>query len=159
MPNYFTQTLLRDYVEEKGVDWDVVFNARGHFAEPHDGTGFGIGTLEVRKYLAELPRSRGRGRRRQRRQGQHQRPERKFRRRAVHRKGGLRPAAQGGARSPRNTTSPSCRTKGMSVTAARELADQMCHDHDIPLLLFARLRQGRLLDLGNPSARYAALRI
>ena len=26
-------------------------------------------------------------------------------------------------------------TKGMSVTAARELADKMCHDHDIPLLL------------------------
>jgi hypothetical protein len=26
-------------------------------------------------------------------------------------------------------------TKGMSVTAARELADEMCHAHDIPLLL------------------------
>ncbi len=26
-------------------------------------------------------------------------------------------------------------TKGMSVTAARELADKMCHDYDIPLLL------------------------
>jgi DNA topoisomerase VI subunit A len=26
-------------------------------------------------------------------------------------------------------------TKGMSVTAARALADEMCHDYDIPLLL------------------------
>jgi hypothetical protein len=26
-------------------------------------------------------------------------------------------------------------TKGMSVTAARRLADEMCHEHDIPLLL------------------------
>jgi hypothetical protein len=26
-------------------------------------------------------------------------------------------------------------TKGVSVTAARQLADEMCHDHDIPLLL------------------------
>jgi hypothetical protein len=26
-------------------------------------------------------------------------------------------------------------TKGMSVTAARALADEMCHEHDIPLLL------------------------
>jgi hypothetical protein len=26
-------------------------------------------------------------------------------------------------------------TKGMSVVAARALADEMCHDHDIPLLL------------------------
>ena len=50
-PNYFTQTLLPDYVIETGVVWDVVYDARGHFNEPHAGHGFGIGTLEVRDYL------------------------------------------------------------------------------------------------------------
>ena len=34
--------------------WNVVYDARGHFKEPHDGNGFGIGTLEVRDYLAGL---------------------------------------------------------------------------------------------------------
>jgi hypothetical protein len=53
-PNYFTQTLLPDYMEENNVDWDVVYDARGHFTEPHDQgeKSFGIGTLEVRNYLA-----------------------------------------------------------------------------------------------------------
>ena len=32
---YFSQTLLPDYIEEHGVDWDVVYDARGHFEEPH----------------------------------------------------------------------------------------------------------------------------
>jgi hypothetical protein len=33
---YFTQTLLPDYMEEYGcTDWNVVFDARGRFREPH----------------------------------------------------------------------------------------------------------------------------
>ena len=32
---YFCQQLLPDYIEEQGVDWDVVFDDRGHFREPH----------------------------------------------------------------------------------------------------------------------------
>lgn len=38
---YFTQGLLPDYIEEHGCDdWNVVFDARGHFHEPHTGKGF-----------------------------------------------------------------------------------------------------------------------
>ena len=43
--NYFTQTLLPDYLMETGVAWDVVYDARGNFNEPHGGHGFGVGTL------------------------------------------------------------------------------------------------------------------
>ena len=42
---YFTQTLLPDYVEEHPIetrDWDVVFDARGHFVEPHTGRAVSI---------------------------------------------------------------------------------------------------------------------
>jgi hypothetical protein len=53
-PNYVTQTLLPDYLQETGVDWDVVYDARGHLSEPHDGHIFGIGTLEVRKYFGSF---------------------------------------------------------------------------------------------------------
>src|SRR5712664_1229514 len=51
--NYFTQTLLPDYQDEHGLDWDVIYDARGHFVEPREYS-FGIGTLEVRSYLAGL---------------------------------------------------------------------------------------------------------
>jgi hypothetical protein len=48
---YFSQTLLPDYVEEHGVDWDVVYDARGHFEEPHTNRRIGCGTIEVGNYL------------------------------------------------------------------------------------------------------------
>jgi hypothetical protein len=53
---YFTQTLLPDFIQAhpgETVDWDVVFDARGHLSEPHTGTVIGIGTLEVRQYLSD----------------------------------------------------------------------------------------------------------
>lgn len=49
---YFTQTLLKDYLEYYKPSWDVVYDARGHFAEPHTGHNIGIGGLEVRRYVA-----------------------------------------------------------------------------------------------------------
>jgi hypothetical protein len=50
--NYFSQTLLPDYTEEHGCyNWNVVWDARGHFEEPHTNRRIGCGTLEVRNYL------------------------------------------------------------------------------------------------------------
>jgi hypothetical protein len=47
---YFTQTLLIDYMEIYDCsDWDIVWDARGHFAEPHTGREIPLGTLEVRQ--------------------------------------------------------------------------------------------------------------
>jgi hypothetical protein len=48
---YFSQTLLPDYIEEHGVDWNVVYDARGHFLEPHTNRRIGCGTIEVGNYL------------------------------------------------------------------------------------------------------------
>ncbi len=51
---YFTQTLLPDYLAEHPDEtrsWDVVFDARGHFAEPHTDKRVDLGTLAVRSYL------------------------------------------------------------------------------------------------------------
>jgi len=36
---------------EECRDWDIVWDARGHFTEPHTGHGIALGTLEVREYL------------------------------------------------------------------------------------------------------------
>jgi Topoisomerase 6 subunit A/Spo11, Toprim domain len=49
--NYFSQTLLPEYIEEHGVDWNVVYDARGHFEEPHTHRRIGVGTIEIGNYL------------------------------------------------------------------------------------------------------------
>ena len=44
--NSFTQGMLPDYMAEhpqQTAGWDVVFDARGHFVEPHVRTNVGIG--------------------------------------------------------------------------------------------------------------------
>jgi hypothetical protein len=49
---YFTQTVLPDYIAATGADWDVVYDDRGHFQEPHEGGPvIGLGTLSVRSYI------------------------------------------------------------------------------------------------------------
>jgi hypothetical protein len=54
--NYFSQTLLIDFMADNPklcADWDVVWDDRGHFEEPHGGQVTGLGTLSVRGYLGE----------------------------------------------------------------------------------------------------------
>ena len=48
---YFSQALLPDYIEEHGVSWNVVYDARGHFEEPHTNRNIGCGTIGVGNYL------------------------------------------------------------------------------------------------------------
>jgi hypothetical protein len=51
---YFTQTLLPAYLEDREPDWEPAYDARGHFSEPHTGRESGLGTLDVEEYLASL---------------------------------------------------------------------------------------------------------
>jgi hypothetical protein len=58
----FTQNLLPNYMAEhrdETRDWDVVADARGHFAEPHSRDSIGVGTLDVRGYLGSWTDSDG----------------------------------------------------------------------------------------------------
>ena len=95
---YFTQTLLPDYIEEKGVDWNVVFDARGHFAEPHSTRDVPLGTLQVRKYLPKCKAMSQRAsvQRQGGRRLPHGRPEEPLRRDPVHREGRLHAAVRSG---------------------------------------------------------------
>jgi hypothetical protein len=54
--NYFSQTLLPNYIEEHGLSWKVVYDARGHFEEPHTKRRIGCGTIEVNNYLRAMKR-------------------------------------------------------------------------------------------------------
>jgi hypothetical protein len=48
---YFCQTLLPDYMKEHQANWDITYDDRGHFTEPHTGHSIGLGTIGVRNYL------------------------------------------------------------------------------------------------------------
>jgi len=52
--HYFTQTLLPDYIAanpERCKDWQVDYDDRGSFVEPHTGRSIGLGTKSVNGYL------------------------------------------------------------------------------------------------------------
>jgi hypothetical protein len=133
--NYFTQTLLPDYLEENDiVDWDVVYDARGHFTEPHAGKSFGIGTLEVRTYLAGFHApsvvDAGVSQTTVKTSG----PSGNFGAVLFIEKEGFDPILKAAQIADKYDIAIKS-TKGMSVVAARALADEMCFDQDIPLLL------------------------
>src|SRR5262249_61802013 len=54
--SYFTQHLLPDFVDanpELTANWKVVFDARGRLTEPHTGRRVDLGTQEVRSYTGQ----------------------------------------------------------------------------------------------------------
>jgi len=135
---YFIQTVLIEYLDahaEETKTWDIVFDARGHFHEPHTNLIVPLGTIDVRRYLADV---------------------------ATHRVGDLHAAVPEAypTRGPRHRFSAVLfvekegflplfekvqlaerfdlaimSTKGLSVTASRALVDHLCGAHDIPLLI------------------------
>jgi hypothetical protein len=132
---YFSQTLLPDYIEEHGVDWNVVYDARGHFEEPHTNRRIGCGTIEVGNYLhamSEKPTIVA--------------PE--FSDASVEvigpsggisgvmfcEKEGFNPLLKAVNLANRYDLMI-ISTKGVSVTAARLLVDQVCGDNDLPLFV------------------------
>ena len=134
---YFTQTLLPDYMEAHPAGWNVVFDARGHFHEPHTEREVPLGTIEVRNYLGDV--------------ASHSVEEPSFDIREKryptlgpkHRYGaimfiekeGFMPLFEAVHLAERYDLAIMS-TKGMSVTASRELIDTLCHRHSIPLLVF-----------------------
>jgi hypothetical protein len=51
---YFTQTLLTEYMRRRPdatANWNIAWDDRGHFSEPHTGREIGLGTLAVRSYI------------------------------------------------------------------------------------------------------------
>lgn len=133
---YFAQTLLPDYIEEKGVVWDVVFDARGRLTEPHTEEEVPLGTLQVRNYLDRVER--------------HQVGDLTFDVRSLTypthgpknrygailfiEKEGFEPLFRAVKLAQRYDIAIMS-TKGMSVTACRELVQALCVEHDIPLFV------------------------
>ena len=135
--NYFTQSLLPDYVDrhaEETSSWDVVYDARGHFVEPHTGREVPLGTLAVRDYLsgAESAYLSDPG------VSEHFYPTHgacsRFGAILFIEKEGFLPLLQKVQLAERYD-SAIMSTKGMSSTAARRLVDSLCKDGGVPLLI------------------------
>ncbi len=129
---YFCQQLLPNYMQENDVDWNVVYDDRGHFTEPHTETTIGLGTLNVRNYLggmhqpklyeAELKpagiSTRG--------------PAGSYGAVMFTEKEGFNPLFEASGLAKRFDIALMS-TKGLSNTAARTLIDSICGGHDVPL--------------------------
>jgi hypothetical protein len=132
--DYFTQTLLPDYLDEHpDLDWNVVYDARGHFTEPHGGRSFGIGTLEVRAYLNQLHDPRIVCADFAKAKVETLGPRGSFGALFFIEKEGFDQLLRAARISERFDIAVMS-TKGMSVTAARELAEEICAAYDVPLL-------------------------
>jgi hypothetical protein len=131
---YFSQTLLPDYIEEHGVDWNVVYDARGHFEEPHTNRRIGCGTIEVGNYLHAMKEPRivaaefsdanidiiG--------------PSGGISAVLFCEKEGFNPLFKAVNLANRYDLMI-VSTKGVSVTAARQLIDNICGDNSLPLFV------------------------
>jgi hypothetical protein len=131
---YFSQTLLPDYVEEHGAGWNVVYDARGHFEEPHTNRRKGCGTIEVGNYLSAMKEP--------------EIVEAEFTDASVDvigpqggisgvlfcEKEGFAPVFQAVNLANRYDLMI-ISTKGVSVTAARQLIDDICGGEDVPLFV------------------------
>ncbi|MEX1228804.1 MAG: hypothetical protein WEB58_01110 [Planctomycetaceae bacterium] len=133
---YFTQTLLPTFMRENSeltAAWDVVFDARGHFHEPHTRVSVALGTLAVRQHLRgssgtdeaayepdDLYPTHG--------------PEHRYGAILFVEKEGFMPLFEKVKLAERFDVALMS-TKGQSVIASRQLVDHLCGRHNIPLLV------------------------
>jgi hypothetical protein len=134
---YFSQTLLPDYLKDRRLDWDVVYDARGNFREPHTSTTVPLGTLQVRNYLHKVSRhlaptsvpsielnsnfpTVG--------------PQNRYGAILFLEKEGFQPLLDA-ARIAERYDLAIMSTKGMSVTASRQLVEKLCAPYGVPLLI------------------------
>ncbi len=117
----------------------MVFDARGHFQEPHNYRAnsyglFGVGTLEVRQYLKAHKEPLIVPARLTEVNVETVGPDGSFGAVFFIEKEGFTPLLERSRIADRYDLAIMS-TKGMSVTAARSLVDEMCAAYDIPLLI------------------------
>jgi Topoisomerase 6 subunit A/Spo11, Toprim domain len=155
---YFTQTLLPDYLaEHPELDWDVAYDARGHFREPHTGRVVDLGTLNVRDYLEKLRAPELEEAGLSLAEVSTLGPDCRFSAIMFIEKEGF-DAILRAAQIARRYDIGIMSTKGLSVTAARHLVDQVCGKYEIPLLVLHDFDKAGFSILGTLSysnRRYA----
>lgn len=132
--SYFTQNLLPAFVREnrEAEKWDIVFDAHGHFHEPHTHHSATIGTLDVRRYLDSSPDENT--------EFEIERlfpthgPKNRFGSILFVEKEGFMPLFTASKLAERFDMGIMS-TKGLSNVAARQFVDRTCGENGIPLLV------------------------
>jgi hypothetical protein len=135
--SYFSQTLLPNYIKSHAAtcaNWDIVYDDRGHFIEPHTGRTIGLGTLSVRNYLSGVRSLRLEDADFAAAAIKTYGPHGCYRAVLYVEKEGFLPLFERINLGKRYDIAIMS-SKGMSVTAARELADRICGLYSIPLLV------------------------
>jgi DNA topoisomerase VI subunit B len=151
--DYFIQQVLAPYVDQNHPDWDIVYEARGALHEPHTGRSVPLGTLEVREYVASFGRGpEPPGRDRVSTHYPTHGPRDRYGAVLVIEKEGFGPLLTAAGIAERFDIAPTP-TKGLSVTACRQLAEQL----GVPLLVLHDFDQAGfaiLGTLGHSTRRY-----
>jgi len=156
---YFIKTLLPSYIEEKGVTWNIVYDARGHFTEPHTGHTVALGTLAVREYLKKISGHRVTSLEFDISEDYYPTlgPKNRYQTILFIEKEGFMPLFEQIKLAERYDLAIMS-TKGTSVTASRELIDSLCRDgNDVRLLVlhdFDKAGFSILQTLTNDTWRY-----
>jgi hypothetical protein len=134
---YFNQTLLPNFIAENPVltaDWDIAYDDRGHFTEPHTRHTIGLGTWSVRDYLSQVHdlemQKAGLAAAKIVTRGPHGAFGALF---YIEKEGFLPLFEQ--VQLEKRFDIGILSNKGLSVTASRKLADEICHAYEIPLLV------------------------
>jgi len=135
--SYFSQTLVPNYIKahtSECRDWDVVYDDRGHFKEPHTKRVIGLGTLSVRDYLQKVRPLKLDAASFSSASIKTYGPDGCFGALLYVEKEGFMPLFERVNLAKRFDIAIMS-SKGMSVTAARQLADGICAKYGIPLLV------------------------
>ena len=134
---YFTQTLLPDFMAENPeltAGWKVVFDARGHLIEPHTGRSLPLGTIEVRDISAASATRVGRNPAASMPGIGTSGPSGRYGAVLFCEKEGFNELFEA-VRLAERYDLAIMSTKGVSVTAARHLVDEICARYQIPLFV------------------------
>jgi hypothetical protein len=143
--SYF-QTLLAEYVNEHSPAWDIVYDDRGHFREPHTGRLIGLGTLNVRGYLSRLKEAKFTSAELEAASIETYGPDGCYQAIMFIEKEGFMPLFQAVHLAERYDIGIMS-TKGLSVTAARQLIDENMRRLRYSMRGLARFRQEWLFHL------------
>ncbi len=136
---YFTQTLLPNYIKEHPEEcrtWNVVYDARGNFVEPHTQRRVPLGTLEIRSYLRQSAGHIVCDTKPDVRENRYPTfgPQHRYGDILFIEKEGFMPLFNQVQLAERYDIAIMS-TKGMSVTSSRELVDELCSRHNARLLV------------------------
>jgi hypothetical protein len=134
---YFTQTLLINYMNshpDVTAGWNIAWDDRGHFSEPHTGREIGLGTLAVRDYIARLRKPKILNAGVSAVKADTMGPDGRYSAVLFLEKEGFTQILEA-ARIAERYDLAIMSTKGMSVTAARTLVEELCGKRGLKLLV------------------------